>query len=473
MRSLLLGMAIFLGAGTVAAQEYALRYTIPGPVTCGDWRFGVSIAATSSFLLAGGPADADDCSPEQVGMRLYDLATGDFVRAFPGTSHAVADGDRALLCAADGTHLVDLASGDDLRTYALPNGEPVCALAVHDQTMFAVGPGDTPSTQHQRVVYAIDHASGAVTRRFVVPQAPIDAPAISVAASDDLVAIGRHGVLGSPGGVFVYGATDGALRWSATAPPAHDASRFGHAVAWWGATLVVGAPDPRLGDSRGAVFFFDGATGQPTGILQNPFPDGERDLFGSALVTTDDRLGVGAPGVYEGRVFLFDTQRRVVQAVWGSDEPIGDAIAFAGDELAVGGNTSDGVVQVYVRYDALCSPATCDDHDPCTIDTCNRADCASEPMTGADGARCAVGQARERLSCLPAPVSRRLHARLDRVERVLVGGGDATARRRGSLQIRRFCRMLKTSVAGLPRRDTCRDDVRSLCLEIRDHWSFR
>ncbi|MEM9302830.1 MAG: cohesin domain-containing protein [Pseudomonadota bacterium] len=130
---------------------------------------------------------------------------------------------------------------------------------------------------------------------------------------------------------------------------------FGTSVAISGTRIAVGAPGFQAGD--GAVFMFDGASGQLTQaeLLQpaDPVPKGVGAGFGGALALDKGRLAVGAAGgvgqAVAGTVALFEqigdnlSPGPVLSAPDGqAGDEFGASIALDGNGLVVGAPGRNG-----------------------------------------------------------------------------------------------------------------------------------
>jgi hypothetical protein len=267
---------------------------------------------------------------------------------------------------------------------------------------------------------------------------------------------------GSPYGVFVFGADDGALRWSASTPAGGYSSRVGHSVAVSHQHVFVGVPGFAPQQPDGQVLVFDVATGALLHTLEAPIPVAGNDGFGRAVAVSDGGLLVGAHGIGDeplpGRAFLFSTSDwSLLETLSAESEiPMGDAVAFGDDELVAGGNEFDGVVHVFepdtgsTTTTTLPScPGGCDDGDACTVDACVGGQCQSTSGPGLDGTRCRLDQLRAALDCAPPPRAHRLDVRLQRMLGLIdvVDGGDPAQQlpllRRLMLRFRTYCRRVE------------------------------
>jgi len=137
---------------------------------------------------------------------------------------------------------------------------------------------------------------------------------------------------------------------------------FGGSVAGFGSDVLVSAPREDLAaDDAGAVYLFDGATGQPLQTFVSPTPD-VGDVFGSAIATVGNNIAIAAAfdataAVNGGAVYLFDGNGSLIVTLV-SPQPVefsgfGSALAAFGDDLLVAeqrGFTGDrraGVVHLF------------------------------------------------------------------------------------------------------------------------------
>ena len=119
---------------------------------------------------------------------------------------------------------------------------------------------------------------------------------------------------------------------------------FGDSVTGFGDDVLVSAPREDLaGDDTGAVYLFDGATGQLLRTFVSPTPD-VGDVFGSAIATVGNHIAIAAAfdataAVNGGAVYLFDANGNLITTIV-SPQPVefsqfGNALAAFGDDLLV------------------------------------------------------------------------------------------------------------------------------------------
>src|SRR5262249_42191187 len=135
----------------------------------------------------------------------------------------------------------------------------------------------------------------------------------AVAAGEGNVLIGAPNAGGS-GAVYVF-RTTGQFLFALTSPSGSVGGHFGFSVASLGNDILVGAPDDGT-QGAGAVYLFDGTTGQLLQTFYSPAPQAGGH-YGFALAAYDsDSFFVGAPGTGgRGAVYLVRTGQPVtVQA---------------------------------------------------------------------------------------------------------------------------------------------------------------
>ena len=137
---------------------------------------------------------------------------------------------------------------------------------------------------------------------------------------------------------------------------------FGRDAAGFGDDVLVGATGEDLAaQDAGAVYLFDGATGQLLVTFQNPTPDiGE--AFGSAITSFGNKIAItaafdGTASVNGGAVYIYDGNGTLLRTLV-SPQPVefsqfGNALAAFGDDLLVTeprgftGNVRAGVVHLF------------------------------------------------------------------------------------------------------------------------------
>jgi hypothetical protein len=137
---------------------------------------------------------------------------------------------------------------------------------------------------------------------------------------------------------------------------------FGDSVTGFGDDVLVSAPREDLAaEDAGAVYLFDGATGQLLRTFVSPTPD-VGDVFGSAITTVGNNIAIAAAfdataSENGGAVYLFDGNGNLITTIV-SPQPVefsqfGSALAAFGNNLLVAeergftGNLRAGVVHMF------------------------------------------------------------------------------------------------------------------------------
>ena len=175
---------------------------------------------------------------------------------------------------------------------------------------------------------------------------------------DAVGAVGSNPLVGAPtddtagpdaGAAYLMDGTTGNLIQTFVNPnPAQDSfgglDFFGRDVAGFGDDVLVGATGEDFGErDAGAVYLFDGATGQLLLTIQNPTPAlGEG--FGSAIASFGNNIAItaafdGTASVNGGAVYIFDGNGALIRTLV-SPQPVefsqfGNALAAFGDDLLV------------------------------------------------------------------------------------------------------------------------------------------
>lgn len=169
-----------------------------------------------------------------------------------------------------------------------------------------------------------------------------------VAFGDTLVFAGDDVLIGAKrldssedeaGAVFLFDGITGERKHTFFEPTPSKSSRFGFGIIATETDIVIGA---RVGISLpNAVYVFDRITGQLR--LTIPTPSGSDDAFGLHLAESSNRLLVGATGVntFSGVAYLFDLasgmRLRTLRSPTPTDRAIfGQSVAFAGNDFLIG-----------------------------------------------------------------------------------------------------------------------------------------
>jgi len=168
------------------------------------------------------------------------------------------------------------------------------------------------------------------------------------------------------GAAYLFDGTTGNLLQTFLNPnpdhPPFSRDFFGNSVTGFGDDVLVSAPDEDIaGEDTGAVYLFDGATGQLLRTFLSPTPDVD-DLFGSAIAVVGNNIAIAASldstaAVNGGTVYLFDGNGNLITTIV-SPQPVqfgsfGDALAAFGNNLLIAeqrgftGNLRAGVVHLF------------------------------------------------------------------------------------------------------------------------------
>jgi hypothetical protein len=201
-----------------------------------------------------------------------------------------------------------------------------------------------------------------------------DAFAHSVAIWGDTVVVGAYADDGYRGSAYLFARNQGGpdhwgqiIKLTASDGAAYD--RFGWSVAIWGDTVLVGA----YGDdnSRGSAYLFarnQGGAGNWGQIIKLTASDGTADdLFGHSVAIWDDTVIVGALGDdYRGSAYLFARNQGGAEH-WGQIKKLtasdgaaldqfgysvaiwGDTVVVGADGDDIGSNAGQGSAYLFVR----------------------------------------------------------------------------------------------------------------------------
>ncbi|MGH2524247.1 MAG: FG-GAP repeat protein, partial [Anaerolineales bacterium] len=118
------------------------------------------------------------------------------------------------------------------------------------------------------------------------------------------ISLGWSGPLAPAAAATSYGLVRTYLK-----PNAEAGDDFGRSVAWVGANVLVGAPQPNSATSPGEAYLLDRLTGADLALFIEPSPaPGEK--FGSSVALAGDRVIIGTPdegtlALQAGAAYLF------------------------------------------------------------------------------------------------------------------------------------------------------------------------
>jgi len=278
-----------------------------------------------------------------------------------GMEIAVLDGN-VLVGAATGNHVgavysLDGASGGLLRTFTHPEPEPNDyfgeALAVVGGNVLVGARGDNTGATGAGSAFLFSGSTGELIHTFHNPTPEFDDRfGWSVCGSDSRVVIGAsydHTIGFETGVVYVFDATTGDLVHTLQNPSPDYNDCFGTSLAMIGDNILVGAHgDDTTSPNGGAVYLFDGDSGELIRAFENPTPEAG-DYFGHRVAAMGDNVLVGAyrdntAGQYAGAVYLFDGSTGDLLQTFlnpnGEDDYFSVSIAAVGDDVLVGAHTT-------------------------------------------------------------------------------------------------------------------------------------
>jgi len=281
--------------------------------------FSLSLAVQANQVLVGAPHAV---TPKgETGMAfLFDWTTGQVLQSFSPTSPA-------------GDDVFGLSVGfvNNLAVVGAPQGKG----------RFGINSG---------AVYLFDPESGKHIRTIQSPSRHGEIFGHVVASHGDWLVIGDPGAsTGSTfhvGAAYVFQASTGKLLHTLLSPDPKegDADRFGHALAFVGSMVAIGAPVGGTNPiDRGVVYMFDPESGGLVFKLQSPSPH-THEYFGWSLVGDDTHILIGAVGNEQvnsegGAAYVFDAkgqfQKQLVQPQAKFGEFFGEAVTLGESHFMV------------------------------------------------------------------------------------------------------------------------------------------
>jgi hypothetical protein len=449
-------VTLFPVGGTVPER------VIPNPAPAASELFGAALAAVGSNLLVGVP-----------------------YRDAPGAA------------AAGAVYLIDPDTGAVLLEAANPVPTAYArfgtAVAGAGTDLVVGAPYDGNGLANAGAVYLLDGASGRLVRTFVSPRPAIGAAfGAAVAVTDTLLLVGAplDPAGGSAAGAaYLFDLASGALLQTFLPPAGVTDSRFGAAVALAGTTALVAAPFADAGNvpNAGQVFLFDVSSATPLWTFSDPSPAAS-DQFGGAVAFAGASILIGAwfGNGGSGAAYLYADQGPTTTTIAATTTTTttttstttttttttstlttttssSSTTTTTTDPLAptVTSTTTTTTLDPTGRVDpttstTLASPRTCvagdagacDDGDPCTLDGCVGGQCVHEPVGGIAAVDCRLATLAGLLvpGSAPRPLLRRLRARVV-TARALLRRADGEPTVRARRKLARAARVLGAFVA--------------------------
>ncbi len=370
--------------------------TLSNPSPAADDRFGWSVAISGTRVVVSAPFD-DTGAIDAGSVYLYDLNIGTpMVPVATLTNPSLAEDDRfGISVAISGTWMVAGADRDDTRAtnagsayvFDLSNGTPTVPWATLNDpgpaavdyfgysvaisgTLAVVGAArDNTGDSDAGSVYVYDLSSGIAT----VPVTTLNNP--SPSADDQFgYSVGISGtrlVVGAPfddtgssnaGSVYVYDLSSGTPTVPVATlnnPSPSGEDRFGSSVAISGTRVVVGAYNDDTGATNsGSAYVYDLSSGTPTvpvATLSNPSPSVD-DNFGISVAISGARVVVGAYQDDKGAsnadsayVYNLNSGSPMVPAATlnnpspAATDNFGFSVAISGARVVVGAHSDDTI----------------------------------------------------------------------------------------------------------------------------------
>ena len=371
-----------MGVGCSSERRFPMSHVLnPGEISARDGVFAFRIVPVSGvfrgvtlaclLLAVGVSAWGQPSHPSsfQPGPRLH-ASRPTLLDGF-GMSVASA-GPRILVGAphaAEGrgqtgkVFLFERESGKMLHEFAPPSpvGDDLFGLSVGLAARYVVVGSPRGKGQRRYSVGSVsvfDPETGTALRVVTSPNPAAAAFGHAVAVQGSLLAIGDPGAGTATtfdvGEAYLVDIITGAVRQTLNSPHAKTGQPdgFGHAVAFLGPVLAVGAP---LGGTNpvdhGQVFLFDRESGQLQGVLQAPDPR-TNAYFGWALAGDAEFLVVGALGrgvahPEAGVVYLYTSAGQFIQKLEAPEpkngDHFGEAVALLSESVIVGAPGDDTV----------------------------------------------------------------------------------------------------------------------------------
>ncbi|MBN2473708.1 MAG: lamin tail domain-containing protein [Pirellulales bacterium] len=327
------------------------QQTLGNPSTNPLNEFGRFVAADGDKVLVGSPRENLGVHVEAGAAYLFDGATGELLQTFENPTPA--DGDRF--------------------------GRAVAAVGNH---VLIGAPLDDTGAEDAGAVYLFDGQTGELLHELRSPR-----PRANDQFGRAIATVGNHVLVGArladviseqtgaieyedSGAAYLFDGTTGELLQTYLSPTPSQNAQFGYSVAAMGDNVLVGARWDETGtEGVGAVYLFDGATGNLLQRFLNPTQrsTGEPTDFGRSVAAVGDHVVIGARwddsgAESAGAAFLFDSAtgrllRTLTSPLPGPGEEFGFCVTAMGNDVLVGarwahsqdgsGSNSGGAVYLF------------------------------------------------------------------------------------------------------------------------------
>ncbi|MBC8872796.1 MAG: hypothetical protein H8E44_25465 [Planctomycetes bacterium] len=304
-----------------------LLRTFHNPEPAAGDHFGWSVAVVGENVLVGAYADDHGAGA----AHLFDGATGRLLRTFRNPEPAAGDlfgrtvaalADKVLVGAcsddqgAGAVWVFDLSAKNTLK---IANPRPTAgdrfglALAALDGNILVGAYGEDTVGDNDGAAYLFDGSTGRLLRTFENPQPESSGEmgiSVAVLGGDFVIGAGRDD--SDVGIAYLLDGSTGRLLRTFRNPTPENGDFFGVPVAVAGGNVLVGATaDHADANQGGAVYLFDGATGELLLTIANPPPRAE-DCFGVPVTAVGQKVLIGAPcddedATDSGIVYLFES----------------------------------------------------------------------------------------------------------------------------------------------------------------------
>ncbi len=335
-------VSLTLGPTPVRAELGDLLQTFLNPTPANSDKFGFSVAALGDDVLIGARND-DTVGVDAGAAYLFDGETAELLRSFyPNPAwegftnrfglRVAALGENALVGArydnlgaqvAGVAYLPDPQTGTMVRPFQIPRPQSDSSFnfsiaAMGNDVLRGDPDYDRGAVPNAGAVYLFDGTTGDLLHTFENPTPKQnDLFGYSVAAVDNKVLIGgpRDDTRGrDAGAVYLFDGESGDLLHTFFSPNPVEPGAFGWSVAAVADKLLIGAhrEDSASVEGAGAAYLFDGTTGQLLHTFLNPTP-AESDRFGLSVAALGDDVLISAIGddtgaTDAGAVYLFDEE---------------------------------------------------------------------------------------------------------------------------------------------------------------------
>jgi drug/metabolite transporter superfamily protein YnfA len=207
-------------------------------------------------------------------------------------------------------------------------------------------------SQYERIIHAASVNLVRTVENPVPASGDLLGYSVAFVGPNLLVGVPRADMGGTDAGAaYLFDGTTGALLQTFQKPEPAAGDWFGNSVAALGENVLVGAPGDDTGEpDAGAVYLFDGKTGEHLRTFQKPNPD-PADWFGASVIAVGENVLAGAPlanagATDAGAAFLHNgsTGERLMtfrSPTPAKDDWFGVSLAATGSHVVIGAFLDD------------------------------------------------------------------------------------------------------------------------------------